>query len=324
MPLSPPPAAPAPPARRGQGWRRLLAATAWSLLLAPTLTAAPAAAVPRLTSLTIATYNVENYNATNRLTEAGYRTDYPKPEAAKRALLATLQALQADVLVLQEMGPLPYLEELQRDLRQVGLDYPHRILVAADDASRHVAALARVPWQRAVAHTDLDFKYQGGRERLKRGLLEIELLTPQGPLFVWAVHLKSRYTDRPDDPASTIRRSAEAVAIRDLLLRRHGDPQRACFLLLGDFNDLRPNRPLRACLARGQTTILTMLPAADSRGETWTRFQSKDDTYERVDFILCSPGLLPRVRDRRGFICDAPATRSASDHRPVGLTLDFR
>ena len=66
--------------------------------------------------LEIAIYNVENYVAADRLTDAGYRKDYPKPETAKSALRTVIRELDADVLVLQEMGPRPYLEELQRDL----------------------------------------------------------------------------------------------------------------------------------------------------------------------------------------------------------------
>ena len=72
--------------------------------------------------LTMATYNIENYVSTNRMTEAGYRKDYPKPESEKRALRTVLRALNADVLVLQEMGPRAYLDELQRDLKAEGLD----------------------------------------------------------------------------------------------------------------------------------------------------------------------------------------------------------
>lgn len=288
--------------------------------------ALPAALVPAapVASLSIATYNVENYTSANRMTEAGYRTDYPKPEAAKRALHATLKALDADVLILQEMGPPAYLEELMHDLRQSGLPYSHSLVVAAEDRERHLAALSRVPWRRATAHTDIEFKYLGGRERLKRGLLELEFDTPAGPVTVWGVHLKSRFTDRPDDPASATRRAAEAVAVRDLVLRRNPEPAAARFLILGDFNDTRTARPMRACLERGRTLIAELLAAQDSRAELWTRFHKTDDSYERVDFILCSPGLLPAVRNRRAFICDVAATRLASDHRPVAVTLDFR
>src|SRR4051812_10019055 len=70
----------------------------------------------RAETLTIATYNVENYGPANRMTEGGYRKDYPKPEAEKAALRSVIRALSADILVMQEMGDQPYLDELRRDL----------------------------------------------------------------------------------------------------------------------------------------------------------------------------------------------------------------
>ena len=292
-----------------------------ALLLA---TCIAAFANPPISTLRIATYNLENYTLTNRMTEAGFKLDYPKPEEAKRALLTTLKVLDADVLILQEMGSLPYLEELQHDLRMLGMPYPYRHLVTANDDSRNHAALSRLPWRQATSHSDLDFKYFAGRERIKRGLLEIEFQTRAGPLTVWGVHLKSRFTDRPDDPQSALRRAGEAVAVREAILRRHPPGCGDRYLLVGDFNDVRHARPLRACLARGQTPISTLLTARDSRGELWTRFHRKDDSYERVDFILCSSTLLPAVKGGTAQLCDAPSVRLASDHRPVFVSLDFR
>src|SRR3954463_5859314 len=88
-------------------------------------------------SLTIATYNIENYGPADRLTDAGYRKDYPKPEREKEPLRKGIRALHGDILVLQEMGGQPYLDELQRDLKNEGLDYPHAALATAADADRH-------------------------------------------------------------------------------------------------------------------------------------------------------------------------------------------
>jgi endonuclease/exonuclease/phosphatase family metal-dependent hydrolase len=282
------------------------------------------AASLRAETLTVATYNIENYTAADRVTEAGYRQDYPKPEAAKQALRSVLRALDADVLVLQEMGPRPYLEELRRDLRAEGLDYPHASLLEAADDARHVAVLAKRPFKSATPHTGLDFKYFDGRERVKRGVLEIVLPTAAGDVTLWAVHLKSRFTDRPDDPNSALRRAGEAVAIRDLILKRNPDPQTARFAVLGDFNDVKTSRPIRAFRERGKTAITELLPAADSRGEAWTRAYTRDDSYERPDFILVSPGLKPFVRDGAAKICDRPETRAASDHRPVVVVFDLK
>src|SRR3954469_10930577 len=85
-------------------------------------------------TLTVATYNIENYGPADRMTEAGYRKDYPKPETEKQALRTVIRALNADILVLQEMGGPAYLDELRRDLKTEGLDYPHFALALAADA----------------------------------------------------------------------------------------------------------------------------------------------------------------------------------------------
>jgi hypothetical protein len=277
----------------------------------------------RAETLTVATYNIENYTAADRMTEAGYRQNYPKPEAAKQALRSVLRALNADVLVLQEMGPRPYLEELRRDLRAEGLDYPYASLLEAADDARHVAVLAKRPFKSATPHTELDFKYFDGRERVKRGVLEVVLPTGAGDVTLWAVHLKSRFTDRPDDPNSAIRRAGEAGAIRDFILKRHPDPQTARLPCWAISTTSKPAGRSALSSSAARRRSRSLLPAADSRGEAWTRAYAKEDSYERPDFILVSPGLKPFVRDGAAKIFDRPETRAASDHRPAGDGQQF-
>ena len=88
------------------------------------------------TTLKIGTYNVENYGPANRMTAAGYRKDYPKPEEAKRALRDVIRAMDADLLFLQEMGGPAHLEELRRDLAAEGLNYAHATVLAAADRAK--------------------------------------------------------------------------------------------------------------------------------------------------------------------------------------------
>jgi endonuclease/exonuclease/phosphatase family metal-dependent hydrolase len=190
------------------------------------------------TELTFATYNVENYTATNRMTSVGYRREYPKSEKSKAALRRVIKHLDADVVVLQEMGPRAYLNELQRDLRSEDVEYPYLFLAEASDEIRHVAMLSKRPILRVQTHTDLNFKYFEGRERVKRGLLEAVFATPAGEVTLWSIHLKSRYEDRKDDPDSVKRRAGEATAIRNFILKQFPDPGAARFLILGDFNDV--------------------------------------------------------------------------------------
>lgn len=293
----------------------------WRSLAAAALVLGAAAA--RAETLAIATYNVENYGPANRMTEAGFRRDYPKPEAQKEALRRVIRDLRADVLVLQEMGGPAYLEELRRDLRSEGRDYPHAALATAGDPERRLAVLSLRPLLAVVTHDDLSFPYLGGRETVKRALLEVTIATSAGELTLFALHLKSRFTERPEDPLSGQRRAAEATAIRDRILRRFPVPAAARFAVLGDCNDGRTSRALAFLQRRGRTGIAVLLPAADSRGEVWSHAYRREETYSRVDQILVSPGLLPFVPAGAARIYDGPGVGAASDHRPVVVVLDL-
>ncbi|KXU36198.1 hypothetical protein AXK12_03855 [Cephaloticoccus capnophilus] len=281
---------------------------------------APAALPPQLK---IATYNVENYGSLNRRTPHGFRANYPKSEAAKRALRQTIREIDADILVLQEMGPVEYLLELQRDLKAEGSDYPYSVLMRGPDAARHIAALSRIPFARVHEHSPLRFEYQDGVEDVKRGLLELHFATPAGPLTLWALHLKSRYTTNKADPESAIRRAAEAMRIREFILQRIADTQADLYLILGDFNDTKVSPPLRYLMQRSELKFSHLLPSSDSRGEHWTYHNTRDDSYSRVDHILASSAVLPFVKNGSAEIADGPQVRSASDHRPIFVTLDF-
>lgn len=280
-------------------------------------------AVARGETLTVATYNIENYTPANRMTEAGYRQEYPKPEAEKTALRKVIGGLHADILVLQEMGPRPYLDELQRDLKAEGMEYPYVVLLEGADADRHVALLSKRPLKSTVPHTDLSFPYFQNTERVKRGMLEASVATEAGELTLFAVHLKSRFTDRSDDPLSTQRRIGEATAVRDRVLSRVGDASVARFLILGDCNDTKDSKALQRLMRRGTTKVVELLPAADSRGDTWTHAYRKEESYSRVDHIFMSPALRPAVKDGTAHIYDGPGVREASDHRPVCVTLEL-
>lgn len=277
----------------------------------------------RAETLTVATYNLENYGPANRVTEMGYRQDYPKPESEKRALRTVVVALNADILVVQEMGPRPFLEELRRDLKNAGIDYPHAVLLDGPDVDRHVALLSKRAPKSVVPHADLEFSYFGVKEKVKRGLLEATFATEAGDLTIFAVHLKSRFTDRADDPQSAIRRAGEATAVRDCVLKKFPDPATARFLIAGDCNDGKTSKAIQHLAQRGKTIVSELVPAGDSRGEVWTHCYRKEETYTHVDSVLVSPALRAAVSGGVAKIYDGPAVTEASDHRPVVVTLTW-
>ena len=142
-------------------------------------------------------------------------------------------------------------------------------------------------------------------------------------MTLFVVHLKSRLTERADDPESARRRAGEAEAVRNFILQRFPDPAAARFLLVGDCNDAVGSKPLRLLTRRGGTVIATVLAAADPQGDTWTYAHRRDGSYLRLDFILVSPGLQPAVAGGTGLVYDGPGVREASDHRPVLVRLEL-
>ncbi|HUG09920.1 MAG TPA: endonuclease/exonuclease/phosphatase family protein [Opitutaceae bacterium] len=274
-------------------------------------------------SLTVATWNVENYLPAARRVDGVFRPGYPKPEAEKSALRDVIRATAADVIAFQEMGDESQLVELQRDLARDGIDYLHSAWLAAADTERHVAVLSKVPFVRIERHGHLPVRFLGADDFVKRGVLEVVVMSGEDEITLFVIHLKSRFTERRDDPGSAIQRAAEAVAIRDLVLDRFPDPAVARFMIAGDFNDTRDTRPLRAMMKRGDTTIARILPAADDRGDAWTHRYRRKESYSRVDFILVSPGLEAWAKALAIRVVDTPRVRNASDHRPVVLTLEW-
>lgn len=294
----------------------------WRIFLAVAVGGLAAVLGPgRATALVVATYNVENYLSTDRQVAGVFRKEYPKPEKEKAALRQAIAGLGADILALEEMGTLPYLEELQADLRREGVDYPHAVVLEAGDPARHVALLSRLPFQEVRRHAAMPIKLFGQPEIVKRGVLEATFATDAGELTVFVIHLKSRRTELKGDPEGAQQRAAEAEAVRDLVLARFPNPAQARFILLGDWNDHRTSRPVRALQKRGKTEIGEILRGYDSRGETWTHHFRLQDSYSRIDFILVSPGLQPLLERPHARIHDGPGVREASDHRPIAVSL---
>jgi hypothetical protein len=76
--------------------------------------------IGRAEGLTLATFNVENYTVADRMVDGVYRKAYPKPEKEKAAIAAAIRGIAPDILAVQEMGPQPYLDDFQRELRAAG------------------------------------------------------------------------------------------------------------------------------------------------------------------------------------------------------------
>jgi endonuclease/exonuclease/phosphatase family metal-dependent hydrolase len=270
----------------------------------------------------VATYNVRNYLEVDRWVDGHYRPKFPKPEEEKQALRSIIISVHPDILVIQEMGPGPYLNELQADLKEAGIDFPYKYIAEASDEERHVALLSRIKPMELVTHDDLKFTYFQNEIPVKRGMMEVDFLTNGINWKLFGLHLKSKWSDYKEDPNSNERRRSEALACRSRILelqKKDGLP----FLILGDLNDTKSTPPIRLLQFRGKNEVAGMVDTFDSRGDRWTHYFEAEDTYTRIDYILKSPDFPAAVMENHAHVYDGPGYLEASDHRLVWIDLEW-
>ena len=273
----------------------------------------------------LATYNLRNYLSMDRHIEGLWRQDYPKPEHEKQIVRAIIKEVSADIIALQELGDISYLEELRSDLKLDGLDYPYLVHMKGEDNLRHIGILSKIKPFEVHKHTDLNFKYFKDRLFVRRGLLEVVFDQPfsvdKFRLFV--VHLKSQLSSTKLDPRSELRRVREAEACRDRILERMSKSKEGAFIIAGDFNDHPGSSCFRRFESKGNTRISELLYSSDSRGELWTYFYKREAIYSTVDgfFISTILDALADVGD--GHIVDSYSPMQGSDHRAVYVDINF-
>ena len=274
----------------------------------------------------IATYNLKN------LFLAG---EGPAKAAAEmRPLVRMLAQVDADVMVLQEVGSLASLTELNQRLAQ---PYAHSGLLPGNtDRSIHLAVLSRYPL-RLVSHRHsvlLDEQQRPLQEypseqaaldgalaplRFARDLLRIDVQGLAYPLSLFAVHLKSR-TNRPWRAlAADEVRAAESRMVSELVTRFRKDHPEALVFLCGDFNHRLTSDALAPIAALGLCDPLGALLKVSGRNPStyWPKRRM------RIDHILvCESGAARIVPDSAQIHANRMA-QTASDHYPVSVELDL-
>lgn len=274
--------------------------------------------------LRVATYNLENY------LDQPAGTRRAKSDAAKAKVRESIRALNADVLAVQEMGRRSALQELQTSLRQHdGVFYPHLEWVQGFDTNIHLAVLSKFPIVARRPHTNESFLLNGRRFWVGRGFAEVDIRVNAHYTFtLMTAHLKSRREVATADEADL--REQEARRLRELIDARLRANPDLNLVVLGDFNDTHDSRPVKLLLGRGKFALIDTRPAerngdtpaarngdSASRQITWTHFYAAKDSYERIDYLLLSPGMA-REWDRSGtYVLTLPDWGVASDHRPI-------
>jgi endonuclease/exonuclease/phosphatase family metal-dependent hydrolase len=274
-------------------------------------------------TFSVATYNLENY------LETAQENRPAKSSAAKAKIREGLRAMNADVVALQEIGGLTAFQELRGALKIEGLDYSFGQLVGGHDTNIHIAVLSRFPIVERRAYTNENFLLNGRRFHVGRGFAELDLqVIPRYRFTLLTAHLKSRRSAVGAYEADS--REQEALLLRAIIDARLTARPDLNLVVLGDFNDVRDSRAVRLLVGRGKNALIDTRPAERNgddqpnpvpyyapRNITWTHHFGKEDTYNRIDYILISRGLA-RERNTNGtYVLAMPNWGVASDHRPI-------
>ena len=273
----------------------------------------------------VASYNVKNYLVMDRLAGGIWREEYPKPAHECSIIHSIIQKVNPDILALQEIGEMPYLYDLWRDLNITGIgNYRYSFWVQGEETEqRHLALLSRIPFHSKLAHLDLEFSYFGKKFRPRRGLMEVEFKTKGKTWRLFNLHLKSKWTERNDDPQAANLREKEARVIRDFIRKKYPPQADSLHLVVGDFNDFKSTAPIRRFEKVNKTILHHMLPCRDTMGYFWTHYYKKQDSYDRLDYIFSSPAMFEHYIEGSARVNDSLRCLEGSDHRMVYADFEF-
>ncbi|MFM7180601.1 MAG: endonuclease/exonuclease/phosphatase family protein [Verrucomicrobiales bacterium] len=286
--------------------------------------AAPAEYAPRArtnSQLDEGVFTFMSYNLKNYLTMERGSSEKPKPENEIKAVIAMITDVKPDILGVCEIGTKEDLLDLQKRLKEAGLDLPNADLCDGPDAYRSLGLLSRYPIVSTNHQTNLSYQMAGQTFPYNRGIHDaIVEPAPGYRLHLLGTHLKSK---RPVDEGD----EAEMRRNESRLLRKHIEGIMAAepdtnLLVYGDMNDTKNTDVILDLKGKeGRPDHLYDLWLRDRFGFTWTHYWITADEYARIDYILYTKSLAPEILKQDSYVHHAPEWFTASDHRPLVVRI---
>ncbi|MEO8205473.1 MAG: endonuclease/exonuclease/phosphatase family protein [Chthoniobacterales bacterium] len=270
-----------------------------------------------------AEYNIQNWLIMER-SEGKQKQLAPKSEASKAAVVASIQAINPDILGVEEVGDTTQVEDFRKHLRDGGLEYPHMEFVEGADKERHVLLLSKYPIANRNSQSNVRFTLDGKPAHMQRGILDVTVqINDHYKLRLLGVHLKSRREVSGYDQA--LLRTQEAHELHkyiEAILKAEPDTN---LLLFGDFNDTKNQPTIKGIMGvRGSAASMEDIFLHDSEGERWTYYWAWEDEYSRIDYLFFNRALKPEILFKKSGILRFPQWFAASDHRPIYTTISPR
>jgi endonuclease/exonuclease/phosphatase family metal-dependent hydrolase len=266
----------------------------------------------------------------------------PMPTEQAQTLAGRIQAMDLDVLAVQEVEDIEALRDFNREF--LGGMYANAVLVEGNDPrfiDVGVLSKADFPigavtsWQHRVHPQDLI------RRVFSRDLLEVEILDRRRTRRLFTLynnHLKSQFVNRGDDPAvagpaADLQRGRQAEMVVKIVEERMRPDGR--FVVVGDMNDTPDSQPLQSFSGQAVGLVNALVDPTETRpakadqpappSKAWThRFKESGQParYELFDQIWVSPSLAPR---QTGAFIDRRTRHGGdgSDHDPAWVLLNL-
>ncbi|PAP95443.1 endonuclease/exonuclease/phosphatase family protein [Mesorhizobium wenxiniae] len=250
-------------------------------------------------------------------------------EAAEE-VAKVVASLDADIVVLTEVGNVTDLAELNGKITALGVTYPHNFVCQCTDSNtqQKVAVLSKLVLsnqQPSIAGVegyfeeadDNDSENQTG---ISKGL-SVRFEFAGRPVTLYGAH----FVSEGNGPEADEQRIAQASILRRYAIDHIEAGE--LFMVAGDLNDGRGQPAIRRVqgyddiwpdlLQTGDTAFFANRDDWDTR---WT--YEYQGTRNQIDHILLGPEFLQVVKrsDIKTVIPDQPNV-AASDHRPVVVTL---
>lgn len=283
----------------------------------PMRPAAVASREPRPGQLVVGTYNLLNLFD-------GYDDPYhddegtpPKPRIELERLAASIRALNADVLAVEEVENRGYLERFV-SVFLPDMGYRHVVLIEGNDTRGiDIGLLSRVPVGKATSHRHVAFAgADGSLRRFNRDLLAVTLQPADArSIEMWVLHLKSNAGGREE--AEPIR-LAEAQAVRQMLDEELGANPEARIIVAGDFNDTPDSVSTTTII--GQESGVLWSAGSDLNDPSAVTY-NKGEFRSVIDFILCSRAMASQYVAGSCRVPQGSVETTGSDHNPIVATF---
>lgn len=295
------------------------------LLVVGLLSSRALAATAEDGTLTIATYNVENFFDVYDNPYTQDEVTRVKPHQDIAAVVSALRAIDADVVAVTEIENEHVLHAIAREYLA---DLGYRYVVAGqsnDGRGIRVGVLSRLPIRKVVSYRlrDLTLPNAPGRWRFARDLTQVTIeVNETRELHLLAVHYKSK-RDSTGDPNSARWRLAEAIETRKVVDELFVDAgPNAWVAVVGDFNDTPESSPLVA--VQGDATSPSHLLDVHRNLPASERITYLREPYRStIDYILVSRAMAARLVAGSARVLGEDESLAGSDHAPVLASFDI-